>query len=57
MNGVPAVAITSELLEELMSKFTHTPKDTLEIVDVEKLVTTAHAVGELLTVLAWNAKR
>lgn len=48
MNQVPALAITSELLAELMAEITHTPRDTPEIVDPAKLVTAAHAIRDLL---------
>jgi len=43
-----ALAITSELLTELMADTTHTPKDTIEIVDPAKLVTVAFALRDLL---------
>jgi aminopeptidase YwaD len=48
MNQRPALAITSELLEELMAEYTHTPKDTPEIVDTEKLIMLASALNDLL---------
>lgn len=48
MNQIPALAITSELLDELMSKFTHTPRDTAEIVDTNKLVTVAMSLRDLV---------
>jgi len=47
MNHVPALAITSELMTELMATITHTPKDTLEIVDPAKMVSIAQALKEL----------
>ena len=52
MNQRPALAITSELLGELMSEITHTPKDNLEVVDPTKLVTLALALWDLLLHLA-----
>ncbi|MFC2030471.1 M28 family peptidase [Chloroflexota bacterium] len=52
MNGVPALAVTSELLGELMAEITHTARDTPEIVDPAKLVTTACAIRDLLLQLA-----
>jgi aminopeptidase YwaD len=52
INQTPALAITSELLEELMSEITHTPKDNLEIVDPAKLVNLALALRDLLLHLA-----
>ncbi len=48
MNNTPAMAITSELLAELMTEYTHTPKDRPEIVDTTKLVTVAYALRDLL---------
>jgi hypothetical protein len=48
MNQRPALAITSELLRELMREITHTPNDRPEIVDTAKLVTVALALRDLL---------
>ncbi len=48
MNERPALAITSELIEELMTGITHTPKDTLDIIDTAKLVKVALALRDLL---------
>ena len=48
INQTPALAITSELLAELMGEITHTPKDTPEVVDAAKLVTIALALRDLL---------
>ena len=48
MNQTPALAITSELLDELMARYTHTPQDTIEIVDPRKLMATASALRDLL---------
>jgi aminopeptidase YwaD len=47
-NGVPAMAITSDLFAQLCAEITHTEKDTVELVDVEKLVETARALKELI---------
>ena len=52
INQRPALAITSELLAELMADITHTPKDRLEIVDPAKLVTVALALRDLRLHLA-----
>jgi aminopeptidase YwaD len=51
INHVPALAVTSELLGELMADITHTPRDTIEIVDPAKLVTVALALRDLLLYL------
>ena len=48
MNQRPALAITSELLMELMAEITHTPKDTPEILDPARLVHVAAALRDLL---------
>jgi aminopeptidase YwaD len=48
MNQRPALAITSELLAELMAEITHTPKDRPEFVDTAKLVEVALALSDLL---------
>jgi aminopeptidase YwaD len=48
INHRPTLAVTSELLAELMAEITHTPKDTVEIVDPAKLVTVALALRDLL---------
>lgn len=51
MNNVPALAITSELVMELLTEICHTPKDRPEIVDPARLVTAVHALRELVTEL------
>jgi aminopeptidase YwaD len=48
MNRIPALAITSEQLAELMAEITHTPKDKPEVVDANKLVMVAFALRDLL---------
>jgi aminopeptidase YwaD len=48
INQAPAVALTSEELAELMAEITHTPRDTVEIVDPAKLVDVALALYNLL---------
>ena len=48
INKIPALAITSELLNEVMAEITHTPKDRPEIVDTTKLVCAALALRDLL---------
>jgi Iap family predicted aminopeptidase len=47
-NGIPAIAFTSEKMKILMSQITHTPKDTPDIIDYQKLVETASAVKGIL---------
>ena len=48
MNGVPALAITSEGFIEIETEFAHTPKDHPDLVDCEQLVDVATALYELL---------
>jgi aminopeptidase YwaD len=47
--GRPAIAITSDKISELMANYTHTPKDTPEIVDCRKIVEVAGALNSLVT--------
>jgi aminopeptidase YwaD len=49
MNDVPALAITSELVNELLSEVCHTPHDSPELVDPQWLVTAALALRELVS--------
>jgi aminopeptidase YwaD len=51
MNGRPALALTSELVYELMTEFVHTEKDTPEIIDPDKIAQTAFTLHKLLTSL------
>lgn len=51
MNGRPALALTSELVGEVMTEFVHTDKDTCEIIDSEKVAKTALALHQLITSL------
>ena len=51
IHNTPALAITSELLHELMAEITHTPKDTPEIIEPSKLVDVAHALRDLIVQL------
>jgi aminopeptidase YwaD len=48
MNGVPALAITSEGFMEVETKIAHTPADRPELVDCEQLVEIAYVLQELL---------
>jgi aminopeptidase YwaD len=48
MNGVPALAITSEGFMEIETEFAHTPKDRPELVDCEQLVKIANELSRLL---------
>jgi aminopeptidase YwaD len=51
MNGVPAVAITTEQFSELEHDIAHTGKDVPELVDPAKLAATAQALRDLVTKL------
>jgi aminopeptidase YwaD len=48
-NKKPAIAFTSEKVAELMANITHSPKDTPDLVDCEKLVELAQALHDLVT--------
>jgi len=48
MNGVPALAITSENFIEILTELAHTPEDNLEKVDCGKLVKVAKTLRDLL---------
>ena len=48
MNQRPALAITSELLAELLAEIIHSPKDTPEIVDAARLAQVALALRDLV---------
>lgn len=48
LNQVPAVALTAEELAELMAEITHTPNDTVDIVDPARLAEVALALYNLL---------
>lgn len=48
LNQVPALAITSNEMAELMREITHTPNDTPDILDRTKLVQTAYALRDLV---------
>jgi aminopeptidase YwaD len=48
--GKPAIAITSEKIPELMASITHTPEDTPDMVDCEKLVEAASALRDFIQV-------
>lgn len=50
-NEVPAIAITSELITELMSTVTHTSADTPDLVDCEELVEVAMALNDVVRAL------
>ncbi len=48
MNGISALAFTSEKVTELMSQFVHTPQDQPQIVDADRLVEIALALHDLV---------
>ena len=51
MNQRPALALTSELVGELMAEFVHTDRDTPAIIDPERVARAALALQQLLTSL------
>lgn len=48
MSGVPALALTSENFMQILTEIAHTPKDSPDLVDCEKLVAIAMALRNLL---------
>ena len=54
IQGVPALAITSEGFMEIETKFAHTSADIPELVDCAQLVEVANALWELLQNLENN---
>jgi hypothetical protein len=48
-NGVPAVALTSELFSALLTTYFHTADDRPELVDARRLAAAAVALRDLLT--------
>lgn len=46
--GVPAIAVTTEHVEQLVERIAHTPKDSPELVDCTKLVELAEALVHFL---------
>lgn len=55
MNGVPAVAITTEMFIEICRKYTHTDQDIPALVDVDKLVQAALVIMEMITAVSAEA--
>lgn len=51
MNGVPAMAVTSEHFVELCKKITHTTADVPGLVDAERLVEAAFTIRDMVNVL------
>ena len=50
-NGIPAVAITSDQFMHLSAHITHTPEDTPDLIDVNKLVALAWSLKTLFNTL------
>ena len=48
LNQRPALAVTSEMVGELLAEITHTPRDTVEIVSPVIVVQAAAALRDLL---------
>ena len=47
-NNVPSIAVTAGNIVELMTEITHTERDTVELVDLEKLVTLATGLKQFI---------
>jgi len=52
MQGIPALAVTTEDVQELLGGLAHTPSDTREVLDPLLLDSLADAIPELLALLA-----
>ncbi|MDX1687539.1 MAG: M28 family peptidase [Candidatus Promineifilaceae bacterium] len=52
LNQVPALALTSDMVGELMTEIVHTPRDTPALVDSRKLLALARSLHDLLRQLA-----
>jgi len=52
MHGIPAAAVTSQDVHQLLGGLAHTPADTLDVLDLAVLEDLAAALPELLTLLA-----
>jgi len=50
--GIPAVAVTAEKMMEALAQITHTEKDTIDLVDSNKLVQLACGLAELASSLS-----
>ena len=46
--GIPSIAFATDKMEELMTEVTHTPRDTPDIVDCNKLVEIAQALTDMI---------
>ena len=46
--GIPAIAFTSENMAELMATVVHTSRDTFDMIDCEKIVEVARALGDFI---------
>jgi aminopeptidase YwaD len=52
MNQRPALAITSEYFMEILAEIAHTPRDTLDQVDLTKLVLIASCIKDLILLIS-----
>ena len=49
MQGRPAVAFTTEYVQEMLEELFHSPEDTVEQVDAALVVELAHALRSFIT--------
>jgi hypothetical protein len=54
MNQRPALAMTTDRLAEVMAEITHSPKDTIEMIDPAKPARVAKALHDLIGDLTSN---
>jgi len=55
--GIPAMALTEESFQELLTEITHSEKDTPDIVDASKLVANAEALYDLILEINWTLQK
>ena len=51
-NGIPACAFTSDALTEILTRIAHTARDTVELIDPDKLVEAALTIREIVDELS-----
>jgi aminopeptidase YwaD len=56
MRGIPAVAVTSEHVHDLLRDVAHTPRDTLDVVDVAVLADLAEALPALVAAASTTSR-
>ena len=50
-SGIPALAITSQNMFSITDTVIHSEKDTIELIDIQKIIDTSTFIAEILTAL------